>query len=465
VAAPSATAADAGRKFAFARGRTVVNVAPPVTRRPPHPFPALLALSLLAAASRAEAAVADGPATASPGPQDLPDAVWAGAADAPAPAKAPAAADAGQPAAPPPPAAGAEAATPPPPGAGPEAELPAEDSWIDAGHAFIERSLFSSVLQLDRFFSDERDLEPERSRSFLRWRSAVRATQDTAQPALTTGVRATLRLPALNKRLRRLRLVIAGATREALDVPFPSKPSATGTPESAPEDDAFGRADAGLRYFLWDTAAAHVDLGGGAILEMPPGVYGRLRFRWVVPVMRLFLSRTVLIGFWRSDEGFGVSGTLELQRPITRRLVARLAGGSKLSEGSLGVEWSTELALVASLTNRIAAQVAVAVNGATGAEAFATDPVTGLPFAVPASEVERIRAYVRLRRDFYRRWLFFEIEPEIAWPWSPERGRYHAWGGTLRLELQFRGREAHPAIPPPSPPAVPPPSPPAPPPP
>jgi len=431
-----------------------------VSRRPPRPLPALLALSLLAAAARAE----DVPAAASPGPEDRPEAVRAAAGDAPPTGSVPAA-DAVPPAAPPSPAAGAEAAAPPPPGAGPEAAAPAEDSWVDAGHAFIERSLFSSVLQLDRFFSDERDLEPERSRSFLRWRSAVYATQDTAQPAFTTGVRATLRLPALNKRLRRLRLVIAGATREALDVPFPSKPAATGTPVQAPEDDAFGRADAGLRYFLWDTAAAHVDLGGGAILEMPPGVYGRLRFRWVVPVMRIFLARTVLIGFWRSDEGFGVSGTLELQRPVTRMIVARLSGGSKLSEESLGVEWSTELALAASLTNRIAAQVAVAVNGATRAEAFATDPVTGLPFAVHAPDIERFRAYVRLRRDFYRRWLFFEIEPEIAWPWSHERGRYHAWGGTLRLELQFRGREARPAIPAPSPPAAPAPSPPAPPPP
>jgi hypothetical protein len=59
----------------------------------------------------------------------------------------------------------------------------------------------------------------------------------------------------------------------------------------------------------------------------------------------------------------------------------------------------------------------------------------------------------------YRRWLFLEIEPEVAWPWSPERGRYSAWGLALRIEVQFHGKEAPRPAPPPPPPPPPPPEP------
>jgi hypothetical protein len=334
-------------------------------------------------------------------------------------------------------------------GAAPAAKE-ADDSWVDAGHAFLEQRLFAVVLRLDRFFSDERDTDPERSRSFVRWRSAVRAAEDADQLALTTGVRATIRLPALNNQLRRLRLVLAGATREAIDAPFPRRPAGAGPPEPTAEDDAIGPGDAGLRYFVWDTVAAHVDLGGGVLVERTPGLYSRLRFRWVIPISRVLLTRTVVTGFWRSDVGLGTSATLELQRPIVRSLVVRLASAGTLTEESPGVEWSGELAVLAWFTQRVAAQVAVAVNGATAAEAWATDPATGFAGYVHAPGLDRIRASTRFRRDFYRRWLFFELEPELSWPWNPERRRYYAWGGTFRVEVQVRGKEAPPPVPKPA---------------
>jgi hypothetical protein len=56
-------------------------------------------------------------------------------------------------------------------------------------------------------------------------------------------------------------------------------------------------------------------------------------------------------------------------------------------------------------------------------------------------ELERVRLFTRLRGDFYRRWLFFEVVPEYARPYTPERGRHPGWALTTRLEIQFHGRE------------------------
>ena len=420
------------------------------TRRAVRTLLTVLSL-LLPCGARAEEPPPPGPAKAA----DAADAPAAPPEEPPPPGPAKAAdapdAPAAPPEEPPPPGPAKPADAPAAPAAPPDlAALPSEtkpdDTWIDTGHAFIERNLFYVILHLDRFFADERDLDPERSRSFLRWRSAVRGAEDHGQLTVTTGVRATIALPALDQRLRRLRLVLAGATREKVDAP--SRPAGTGAPLPAAEDEAIGPGDAGLRYFVWDSVATKLDFGAGALLEWPLGVYSRLRFRWVVPIGRVLLLRWVASGFWRSDLGFGTDAQLELSRPIARWLVVRASAAGMRAEKSHGVEWSAELALLAVLTQRVAIQTAVELNGATNAIAYATDPVTALPRALRAAEVERVRLYTRFRRDFYRRWLFLEVEPEIAWPWDPVRGRYSAWGGTIRVEVQVRGKERE--VPPPA---------------
>ncbi len=359
-----------------------------------------------------------------------------------------------------PPASGTAPAPPPAPGTAPAQPAPAAaaneppasgDTWIDASHAFIEQRVFAPILRLDRFFSDERDTEPEREKSFLRWRSEMRLAEDSRRPSFTTGVHATLRLPGLDERLRRIRLVLAGETRDAIDALFPRE-LAPGQTEPPVDQDTIGAGDAGIRYFLFDTLAYHADLGGGFLLKLPPGVYGRLRFRWAFPVGKLLLSRLALIGYWRSDVKFGTTATAELNRSVSRWLLLRVSGNGNLSQHSSGVEWWSEVAGVVPLPPRSAAQIGVAWNGATEASTAGQDRATGAwrEFRVPT--LARTRAYARLRTDVYRRWLFVEIEPEVAWPWTPERGRYSAWGISLRAEVQFQGKEAPPKPLPPPPP-------------
>ncbi len=311
-----------------------------------------------------------------------------------------------------------------PAGAGePRPEDEEEDSWLDVSHAFLERTLLAPTLAFDRFFSDERELEAERGRSFLRWRNEVRLTEDVPSPAFTTGVRANLRFPGVSRRLRRLRLVIAGETSDAWSALFPGEGD---RPAAGVREPPLGRADAGLRVDLLDTVLAHVDLGGGVLVDLPPGGYGRVRVRWAIPVPRILLSRWAVTGFWRTDVHFGATGALELERPLGRRLSARLSGGATITEESPGFEWGSEAALLASLGPRSALLLAGGPSGATRGEI----------------EIERWRLYTRIRSDVYRRWIFVEAEPEVAWPWTPERGRHSVFALTFRLEVQFHGAEA-----------------------
>jgi hypothetical protein len=307
------------------------------------------------------------------------------------------------------------------------APAPAEGTWLDVGHAFIEHRIFAPALRVDRFFSDERDLEPERARSFIQWRQEFRFTEFHRNPQYTTTFNANLKLPGINKQLRRLQLEVTGQTRDVFTNLFPG---GTAPADVTTSENTFGTTDAGLGFRLFETLAntfsTHGDLGGGVILTLPPGVYTRARLRFVESLGARVLARQALTGFWRTDTLFGSTGSAELERPFAWGSLVRLSGTTTITERSRGFEWSGDLSLIGTVALRIGAQLGYGVSGATEA-----------PVAVDVH-----RFYLRLRRDVYRRWIFVELDPEYGWPWMPIVGRRGTWSVGLRLEVQFQGNEA-----------------------
>lgn len=324
------------------------------------------------------------------------------------------------------------------PAAKPKGSAEGEDGWLDVGHAFVENRIFAPVLRIDRFFSDERDLESERARSFIRLRQELRMSEQFGTPSYTITASANLKLPGINKQLRRLQVEIAGQTRDAFTTLFPGERSAGAGPADvvAGETTNFGTADAGLGYRLFESVASglatHGDLGAGVMLQLPPGVYGRARLRFAEQLGKALLARQALTGFWRTDTLFGSTLSADLERPlpaITGDALARLSGSTTITQRSRGYEWTGDVSLLATLKARIGAQLGFGINGATGA------PV----------DVDNYRVYLRLRRDVFRRWIFLELSPEYGWPWTPERSRHAVWAVAFRVEVQFQGNEAPPA--------------------
>lgn len=386
--------------------------------------------ALLAAAAPAPVAAAS-PAARQPVPAspaeaaDDPEFLPSGGADAPLP-----------PAPPPPPelappAGPAQVAVTPlpivPPAPAAQAEpvgVPApEESWIDVGHAFLEQRLFAPVLRFDRFFSDERALEAERARSFVRFREGVRF-RDQGTPTQSVDVAANLRFPGLNRSLERVRLVIAAQTEDAVNAILPEGPaSALG--------GGVGHAEAGVRYDAWEGLRSNVDLGAGLLARLPVGTFWRLRYRASLPVRRLLLLRFATSGFWRSDTLFGTAAEAAAERPLGTSTLLRLSGAAALTQRSRGVEWNGLLGVARALGPRSAIAAGAGLVGAGRA------PVA----------VDRYRVFTRYRRDVFRHWIYGELEPEIAWPWTEDRGRFRELAITVRLEIQFHGNE--PPIPPP----------------
>jgi hypothetical protein len=305
----------------------------------------------------------------------------------------------------------------PPPAPG----LPAGgETWLDATHSFVG-SVFGTVLKFDRFFADETELDLERARSFLRWRNDVRYGEDT-QLTYLTSLRADLKLPGLNRFLRRMRLVVSGETDDTLSTLFPE---GTGEGGAAVAAGDVGRADAELRYGIVDTLRTHVSLGGGVLLQLPPGVRGRARLRHAFPVSGSVLVRLGSTAFWDSLNGFGDTMQADFERRFGANTLVRWQNGATISEITRGWEWNTGAAVL----QRLGLRTAVAAGGGV------------IGWTEPFPEVTRRRLFLRFRRDVFRRWLFYELEPEVLWPVVDGKTQPSVLGVIARLEIQFHGDE------------------------
>lgn len=312
------------------------------------------------------------------------------------------------------PAAEAPAAT--------EPARPAAAPWYDASHAAVTEGLLWSVERLDQFFSDERQVDLPRSRSFVRWRNDLELT-DGGAVSFRTGLRAELRIASLDRRLQALRLTISGGTTDALDRLVPS---------DAPSPDAAGQPAAGLKLFLLDRLLTQSDVQAGLLFTLPVGWYTRLVVRHVEPVDGWFVARFALSTFWQTPTGFGTRQDADLERQLARWLLLRLANSGTVTERSRGWEWSSELALLAAVGQRTALFLGAGALGATDAGAV----------------VETYRVHGRVRRDVLRRWLFLEVEPGVEWRRPTGGGRQRERSVILRLEVQFDAATRAPGPPP-----------------
>jgi hypothetical protein len=288
--------------------------------------------------------------------------------------------------------------------------------WFDLPHAFLERRIFDVVNGFDRFFADDRDLESLRSSTSLRWRNELRIADDGSLSFGTT-LRGDVTLPYLQKRLKRLRIVLEDAGRSLGD----SEPAAlTGQRIS-------DRGDALLRWTLLDTLRSSIDLGGGVLVQLPPGLIGKARFRYARELGSVALARASTTGFWTTRDGFGFKASLAFERSLARRLLLRWTTGTLLSQASTnGYASGSEVALLATLGRAMA----VTLLGSAAIQ------------SKPDVVVNTWRVAARVRQAFFRRWIYGEVEPELRWPLDATGARNPTPAIFFRIEIQFEDEPA-----------------------
>lgn len=155
----------------------------------------------------------------------------------------------------------------------------------------------------------------------------------------------------------------------------------------------------GLGYTPVRGTRSRLGLGAGVRLRTPVEPYVQASYWYQTRLSELLLLRARQTVFWESEDGFGTSTRVSLERMLREDRMLRWGNNLRISEATDGMRWNTNLTLYQSLGDARAVALRGAVRGETGGE---VNPI-------------EYRLLVIFRRQFLREWLFLELRGGGGW--------------------------------------------------
>jgi hypothetical protein len=274
---------------------------------------------------------------------------------------------------------------------------------VDRMHAEITDRVTRTATWLDEFFLD-RVYEEEQNNTRLRLRFDY-FVESGESPDADARVKLRLRLPGARKRWS---LFVNGDETDSEDT--------DSTILRRQQDD---ESSIGLSYFLSNDVIRSISVSGS--VNRRDGKYGLFlqpRFRRLWEMGDWNTRFTQKIGY-HTETRFEAESRLDVEQLINDSLFFRATGGVDWSEEDPGIQYSAEMQLRQLLDEDTVASY-------RWVNVFETKPDHVLNVAVVSA------AY---RKRFWRRWMFYEIVPQIAFP--NDRDHEATPGLLLRLEMMF----------------------------
>jgi hypothetical protein len=308
---------------------------------------------------------------------------------------------------------------PPPPEALPPGEAGPPDSWMDRTHSFFRDRTEDTFAWFDGFFGKTSGVDAARPDFVMRWTNEMRV-EERGTPKFRTSLRANVHLPGVS---RKLKLVISGESKPDPSVVLPDDPGNPGFNAQAP-GTSFKQVSTEIRYEFIKTQRNYFFAGTGVRLVLPPQAFARVRYQFNQPFGDNNHFRFAVTPFWNSKVGFGETTDFSLERRIGPMVLVAWSNSGTISEDSSGLEWGSALSLAAQLSPKSAVSPSVGLSGPTR----------------PLAVISNYRAAVKFRRNEFRPWFFWELEPEVNWPRDDLGGYRATYAGTLRAEVLFLGK-------------------------
>jgi hypothetical protein len=272
-------------------------------------------------------------------------------------------------------------------------------NWVDTSHAVITNRAQALTEWMDAFFGDP-NYNLEQAESFLRLQ-LINEWDEVEGNGFKVGVRGKVQLPKVSHRLN---LLFSGDDGDDL---------------TEEERDQENRVDLQFKVRTGRRSRFDATIGwssGG----LRPGV----RYRNEGPVDDLTTYRYIQQLQYADGEKFFATGRLDINHKLEMLNILRWSNRFKWGERSDGVEWRTRLTLRQAIDPAARRPVALAYY-------IASNGVTR-----PDSFVKNYRLGVLWRRQVYRDFLFFEMEPSFNYRRPGfEDDRVAAWALLLRLEV------------------------------
>ena len=271
-----------------------------------------------------------------------------------------------------------------------EEEEEIEENIADRIHEALSGYVSGTADKVDRFFDDER-YEEEVNTTRAKLRVDLFFEKDH-KPELKLRFNLNLALPRINKRLK---LMVSGKPDEE-----ETDETGAGLGEEGEEDNV----DVALAYTPVETIEHNLSMRTG------------LRFKsitpawWLGPRWRAYSQGEIwgkrLTNFfrWYTDTGFRIDTTLDFERPITENFFYRQSLKGKWDQDKDGYDYEVIFALFQKLAPR---------------QSLKYEYINKFK-STNDDQLDSIIFKITYRRSIWRRWLFFEIAPQVSFPESED---------------------------------------------
>ena len=285
-------------------------------------------------------------------------------------------------------------------------------TWLDRVHAMVQEKTCEPAVWFDSFFGEDHVLLDLRPGTFIKWRNSATLTEGL-KVAYAADFSISFDLPRWERTLRHARLYIESKSEVDKFATQRGKPIQPGV-----RQPIFGvRIDPYIR-----SLALLVSIDSGVKINIHPNAFIRMRYQYSKAFGEVYLIRFSEIAMWRAVEHFSNTLQLDLERNINTFTLVRWGNNISYIDDTPGVKWNTGISYFTLLTRK-------------GAISFDTS-MWGVNDPEWAIENYRIGSLYRL--NFYRPWLFLEIEPEVTWPVNEKSGHRNATYALMStLEIQF----------------------------
>ena len=278
-----------------------------------------------------------------------------------------------------------------------------EKSWYDETQIYVNSSFCEPALWFDNFFGSDRVFNEGAAGTYIRWRNDFTYDEEEYFD-FKSNLSFSVELPGLESRLR---LTFESGEDETLRDISPGQESTTST--------------LGLQLDVKQNERSKFNIS----ISLSPRI--RLRYRYTYPVVESITVR--LTQEVQREKAVNSARTLvDFEKLFKNQLFFRSSSEGKLSEEFDGVDWLQAFVLYQRINKKTSLSYETSVNGVTEPLALATN----------------YRLAVRFRKNFHRKWLFYEIAPELTWPVTLDEERLEItenrrskWLIFFRLEVHF----------------------------
>lgn len=279
-----------------------------------------------------------------------------------------------------------------------------ERKWYDSTQIYINSKFCEPALWFDNFFASDRVFEEGAAGTYIRWRNDF-AYDEEEHFVFKTRFTASVELPGIKKSMR---LTFEGDEDEDL------------------RDIAPGNSDETA-----NTLGVQLDLAKSARAKFSVSVNFRprirFRYRYTYPVYESITLRLTQEIQW--DNGINSARLkFDVEKLLDEQFLFRATTEAKISEEYDGTDWLQALILYQRINKKTSLSYEASVTG----------------ISEPRTQAIDYRLAVRYRQNFHRKWLFYEISPEMTWPISYdenrvfiEQDRRSKWQLFFRLEVHF----------------------------